>query len=903
MKKNLLKFALLCVLGASFGMLTGCGPEEEEAPNNENTETPGGNPGGTTDTEKPDETLADFALELKSVGSDFVEFAVEAAKEVEIAYDVVEKPTLFSPAVLYRTGEKATVKNGSVLKLTENIVQNTSYIIYAVAKLDEENFSDIVEVEFKTSEYQFEELLTHVESYPDGYKVHITVPESAKEAGHVIRYGATSLAWYNLMKSSKNGDAVDLQAVVANGNPYGNFVKNDSTIVMNDNNVVLLDKNGVPVLDSDGQQIDIHDPIAPGEPTIFFAGECRWGTPDEYAAIMGFHLPEKSSYSIPLYDYENGWTGAFQKIIFNSQDPELSDATVKVTIPEDEISVTDAMIYFDADPGVSRYFYMVLDNATYNQVLDIYLDGNEDWFQWFLTSYIAFYEWGVFPETESYTFINAAANFNDGVLIGGDTYHVLCTAMEDETGTKQSFVHETFKAKEKTKRAPVIEVSAAEGKDPYTATFTVKAPNKDVAGAYWACNYSREFELMSNAGYTYADILKGNYTFTTDEIAAINSDAGYTISFPTLDGEKTRLAVYGCNDEYTFNNIDEEVSGAGWADYQAPMCEKKTPVSSSLFTELEGDWTATATVIAKETLEDGSVVPYNHTHSSKVTISSSAPELPSAVEDYVYGLYKNNSKDDVDGMFEELGYLTDQFTEYRLEGQNRLLCNGFIDFDYYKDPGRLTYRTPYELFTAPDYSSVDVPQLIYDFGPKWFLEVLEDGSVIVPFNSVYLPPMHNWPGYPFYVGGLGGNLAFYDATDAIPGFPVEISDDKNTIIVKPIVIEGTSYYMNALGVNSQASAGELEIVATIISEIVLTRGWDEPEETPETVSAIKTSAKAVNMDGTAVGELPKAVVYKSMTKLEPAPKKQYKLDETPNIVTMEMVNEVSEKILKHYNLY
>lgn len=903
MKKNFFKLALLCLMGISFGMFTGCGPEEEPAPDVEVPDEPNGETPGEENDEKPEETLADFALELKSVGSDYVEFAVEAAKEVEMAYDVVLEPTLYSPVVLFKTGTKVTVKNGDVLKLTENIVQDTEYRIYAVARLDEVNYSEIVEIDFKTSEYHFEELVTLVDTYSDGFKVHITVPESTKNAGNVIRYGSTSIAWYNVIKNAKGGETAELNAVVANGNPYGNYVKNDSTIVINDNNVVMLDEYGNPIKDTDGQYIDIHDPIAPGEPTVFFAGECKWGTPDEFAQFMGYNLPEKPAYVIPLYDWKtSSWTGAFQQLEFTSKQPALADAGVTVTIPEDEISVTNAVVYFDVDPSVTRYFYMILDNSTYNQILDIYLDGNEDWFQWFVTSYIAMYEWGVAPETES-GFVNAAASFNDGVLIGGDTYHVICTSMTDQVGLQQSYVHETFKAKDKTKRPPVINITAAESKDPYTATFTIKAPNKDVVGAYWACNYAREFELMFNYGYTYENLLKGNYTFSSDEIAAMNSEEGLIVSYPTLDGEKTRLAVYGCNDEFTFNNIDKTAMGTGWADYLAPMAEKKSPISSSLFAELEGDWTATATVIARETLEDGSVLPYNHTHSSKISISSSAPELPSAVEDHVYDLYKGMGTDEVDGMFEELGVLTDQFTEYRLEGQNRLLCNGFIDFDYYTDPGRLTYRSPYDLFKAVDYSSVDVPQLIYDFGPKWFMEVLEDGRVIIPFDSMYLPPMHNWPGYSYYVGGVGDGYAFYDATDQYPGFPVEISEDKNTITIKPIVLEGTPYYMNALGVNPQSSPGELEIVATVISDIVLQRGWTEPETAAKNVSAVRTSAKAVNMDGTSVSELPKARVYKSMTKLEPVSKNCYKLDETPNVVTVDMVDATTEKILKHYNIY
>ena len=867
---------------------------------------------GPDGPDNPSQTdgVGDFALEPTVIGADFVKLAVTAPSEVEIAYVVDKEPLALSPVLLFATGKKLTVAPGDTITINDGIVQETSYYLYAAAKLDAQNYSKVLKVEFTTARYEFTDLVTVVETYLDGYKVHITVPQEVKERGNVIRYGSTSLAWYNLLKSSKGGDAVDVNAVVANGNPYGNFVKNDSTIVMNDMNVIMLDENGEPVIDSDGQQIDLHDPIVPGEPTIFLAGECRWGSPDEYAALMGFHLPEDYSYSIPLFDWQSGWYGQFQKVEFFAKEPVLCDCTVNVEIPEDEITVTDAMIYFDADDDVARYCYMVLDNATYNQILSMYLDGHEEWYQWFLTSYIAFYEWGVYPETQD-TYINAAANFVEP-LTGGDTYHVLVTVMGDDEGATQRFIHKTFTAKEKTKLPPVIEITSLPNTDPYSASFNIKAPNKDVVGSYWACNYAREFEVMFNAKYTYADLLKGNYTFTSEELAYINSDEGYTVSFPTLDGEVTRFAAYGCNDEYTFNNINPEVEGIGWADYRAPMAEKAVPVTSPLFDALAGDWTATATIIAKEVLDDETVVSHNVKHSSKITISNTAPVVPETMDSYVYDLYPKSSKEDVDGMFEELHTLSDQFTEYRLEGQNRLLCSGFVDFDYYKNPGRMDLMTPYDLFVATDYTSIDVSQVMYDFGPKWFMEVLEDGSVIVPFNSTYLPPMHNWPMYAkykweactYYVGGVGSGTGFFDATDEIPGFPVEVSADMNTITIRPIVLgsgaETQTFYMNALGVNPQ-DPSSLEIVATVVSEIVLTRGWQEPAQTAAPC-AVPSKVKAVTMDGKPVAKMPETRVYKSMTKLEAAPVREYKRDETPNVVTMDMVENTSAKILKYFNV-
>lgn len=889
--KKLLKLSFLLTICAFCGIVAGCQKEGH----------------------------GDFSLSVKEVGPDYVDIMVTAPGTVEMAYVVTEEAQLVTPAVLFATGKVITVSPAQRIMIKEHIQQDTHYYLYAVAKLDASNYSEKIALEFKTKKYQFDELLTIVETYHDGFKAHITVPEETKQRGHAIRAGSMPLAWYYLMTSSKSQAVVDLQAIASNGNPYEGHMFNDSTIVMNNDNIVLLDENGDPVLDESGEQMDIHDPIAPGEPTIMIAGETRYGSADDFTYVVGYQQPTENSWAVPYYDPEkNEWLGAFQKKEFFAKQPELCEATVEIDIPEDEITVTDAMIYFEMSDDAYSYFYMVLDNSTYNQILSTYLRGNEDWYQWFLTSYIAFYEWGVMPETENIA-INAASSFTEP-LTGGDTYHVLVTVFGDEAGATQQFIHKTFKAKDKTKVAPAIEVTAIPSADPYTVVFNIKAAAdskgtvQPIMGAYWVCNYSREFELMFNSDYTYASLLKNmGWTFDSEEIAMINSAEGYTISFPTLDGEVTRFAAYGCNDEYTFNVLDDE-NTLGWEDYKSPMAEPVSPVSSPLFEQLEGEWTATATLRAMQQETDGTVVTYNVDHKSKITISASAPELPQTLDQGVYDLYagtdekKGKSKEEVDNMFEELGELTEMFTEYRLKGQNRLLCSGFMDFDPAAPSlgvNRLEFRSPYDLFVATDYSSVDIAQLIYDFGPKWFLEVREDGSVIVPFHSMKLPPLHNWPGYPFYVGGVADGQAFYDANESYPGFPVEISEDLNTITIKPIVLtDGTqeySYYMNAIGSNPQNG---LEIISTVLTEIVLKRGWTETAATASVKSFgfNPCSVDAVDMNGSYVYEAPKAAVYKSMTDFEVKALPAYKFVEKGNVVTKDMVDKTSEKILRKYNL-
>ena len=890
--KNLLKLLVVTALCAFSCVFTGC---QEKLKGNE------------------------FSLSVKEAGADFITLAVTASKPMEIAYKVTTKAQLVTPAVLFKTGEVIEVADGDVIELREGIQQDTHYYIYAVARFDETTYSERISLEATTTKYEFNELITIVETYLDGYKAHITVPQETKDRNHAIRAGSMPLSWYYLMTNSKGQTTVDVQAIASNGNPYEGHMFTDSTIVLNDKNVILLDEKGNPVLDENNEQIDIHDPIVPGEPTILIAGETYYGTPEEFNYVVGYTAPTMDSWSVPYFDPEKReWLGAFQKKEFFTKEPTLCDATVEIDIPEDEITVTDAMIYFEMSDDAYSYFYIVLDNSTYNQILSTYLNGNEDWYRWFLTSYIGFYEWGIFPETENIA-VNAASSFVEP-LTGGETYHVLVTVFGDEDGATQRFIHKTFKAKDKTKVAPVIDVTAIESSDPYSVTFNIKAGAdskgnvQPIMGAFWVCNYARDFELMFNADYTYATLLKNmGWTFSSEEIAQVNSPEGLTVTFPTLDGEVTRFAAYGCNDEYTFNVIDEEHT-AGWADCKSPLAESVAPVSSELFTLLEGDWTASAKLRAMQQEPDGSILTYHVDHKSKINISASAPELPATLDESVYGLYAGTpekpgkSKEEVDNMYEELKELSDLFTESRLVGQNRLLCSGFMDFDPAAPQlgvNRLEFRSPYDLFVATDYSSVDVSQLIYDFGPKWFLQIQEDGSVIVPFHSMMLPPMSNWPGYAFYTGGVADGMAFYDSNESYPGFPVEISDDLNTITIKPIVLnDGATdyyYYMNAIGVSQQ---GGLEIISTVITDIVLKRGWTETAAASSKVacSAPANSVTAINMDGSYVNELPKAVVCKSMTEFKAQELPSYTHKEKANVVTKEMVDETSAKILRKYNL-
>ncbi|MBO5661247.1 MAG: hypothetical protein J6R93_02075, partial [Tidjanibacter sp.] len=133
-------------------------------------------------------------------------------------------------------------------------------------------------------------------------------------------------------------------------------------------------------------------------------------------------------------------------------------------------------------------------------------------------------------------------------------------------------------------------------------------------------------------------------------------------------------------------------------------------------------------------------------------------------------------------------------------------------------------------------------------GPKWYLEVAADGSVTVPFNTNYFTPMASWfttsqavyeshlIAYEPTTGTTAGYMGDQDGNIVNGQFPVEISEDGNTIIVKPMAYSEYNFYPNAA---IYYGSGQYQMSVKVISEITLTRN----------TSAAATPAKAIRRSG------------------------------------------------------
>ena len=137
-------------------------------------------------------------------------------------------------------------------------------------------------------------------------------------------------------------------------------------------------------------------------------------------------------------------------------------------------------------------------------------------------------------------------------------------------------------------------------------------------------------------------------------------------------------------------------------------------------------------------------------------------------------------------------------------------------------------------------------------------------SLVAPFDANFLPPAANWS-IPFYLSGMELEN-YYTVTYGdgwTPAFPVEVSADRNTITIKPLVYDGKEFYPNMIGIDYSMNQTILE--NPVVSEIVLTRGWTEPAAT-RAMSSSAVRGKSIQPKG----EFPKSVC-KPMTELKATP--------------------------------
>ena len=426
-------------------------------------------------------------------------------------------------------------------------------------------------------------------------------------------------------------------------------------------------------------------------------------------------------------------------------------------------------------------------------------------------------------------------------LVVGEKYYLLILSTFSEDYSVQTFQKVPFEAKESTMPAAEVVVrgidapAGAEQTGPYYVWFNIKAPNKDVYAAKYSCEYTKNWVGLINGGESTINQTLESYgvALGADQIASINSDAGLNMAFSSWENTESRLYVQSFN--------ADEVANIYWGASTSPEEPDQARVESSLFSDLLGDWTAVYTIKSGTSTKELTF---------KVTIAD-APECPegaisadlkSSLTDY-YVRTKGISEAEAAALVEQ-EYANYQARAKRYgekyRGQNRLVCRGleYSSTSYYQ----LGYTSPWDLFGKTTYSAYSTDDLFYDYGSKWFLEIGKDDAgndlLKVATNYLSVAPVQN--GLDVYGSEfrLGFRMDYYSYFTL--DFPVELSDDKNTLTVKGITAEDTSgvetaYYPSVCYIRT----GYVFTGALGGGDLVLTRGWSGASTTQQSALRVQ----------------------------------------------------------------
>lgn len=780
---------------------------------------------------------------------------VETVKIKAFAYAAVkaEEAGDKTPAAdaVFADGTMVECTDGTHSFTLEALSPNTEYVIYVAGLLSEadENgnnqpYEKVLEVKAATGDFTEELTLFDVEGR--SFKLH--VKPALTDAANVIKWGTCDIFMYNMNQQP------DFEMLNLHDQYYGNYFQGDTTLVFDE-------AHGYVWSDEMGDYIQYYEAIVPGQPQYLALGEFKYEEDEDVHGRWGwgggYYMPlmDMETYYNSLYDYWYGftdtmpdeapyWSGYHKSIKFQTKAPEALDAGLAVDLSG--LRPNGGPIRINTNGNADRVTVMLLDPMTYEDMMPM-LDNNEDYLQWFTTSYIGYMMVG------SLTLAGANIEFEmtDFVYVDKDEqYKLMVVAAKDEVAGSldakyQQFTTVDVALPDYSLPAPVVEITPLESTEQNTVSFNVKCTSQDAVEGVYAANYAREW---AEAGFdeSLAEAMEyyGN-ELTADDIAQINSAEGMVFEFWSREDAVTKLGVM-------LKNIEGLAGEPVVAEAKSLREPDKAPVTSEYFTSLDGDWTATTTVINKK------YVGYDYdtwesiyedvpsTKTWKVTIGD--VDYPETLTDDVYQTWFDatpyGTKEEVDAQYELFKEAVDIFNA-KTAGQNRILVNGFDVHvpNYAGSKCYSQYASPFELWSSDSYNGYDNASPVWDFGPKWYLEVAEDGTVTAPFNVNYFAPLTAWSYYhPFYLAGVASSsfLPYDPATGENVHFPVEISEDGNTITVKGCEFEGENFYPN-MGYISYDSFS-LGGWGTVSADIVLTRGWTEPapeeeEETPAVAKA------------------------------------------------------------------
>ena len=792
----------------------------------------------------------DVAAEVRSTSASFT---LETQDVNTVAYNVVKGEYTDNEivgSIIYKKaaeeGNLVTVADGKNTITIYGLEGGTDYTV-CFAFLQGEEYA-VVTKQFTTPAY--DRIITVIESKKEGFKFHFNVPDTM-----TYMYAFLPTEQYNSFRS--NGWADDVTFLLD-----GRTVTGPQTVEINNGEDWLWEGDGgffihpgsaftilMAECDAEGNLLFTENPDYQGG----WGGEV-WGpmAPATRAGVLDApHVGEYSEAARTDDEYYPTGVYARQNLMAELQ---MVDSKIKVEFigkTQRRIKVRctteEETQYVIAPMEKSMYqefVNLVTEQAVAPTLLEYYGTEMQNGTQEFEIN-----EDMLYLEVDSTYIISVVGVYaDDASVLSLDTMHVTLT--------------------KSTKPAAVVEITQGTNPEgevtPNLVWFNIKSAEKNVFGAKHIANYTKEVQKMINQGYTYEELLSWyGADLSEEDVQAINSDAGLTIGISSMEDMESTLIIGAYNEEEGMTVYTGVARSA-----ELPTLPE-APAYNTIAENLKGEWTARIIQqqsetfwMSDETMENWWTVDsvWIDTTYTTISLGSSFDNSPASFDENVdaywdvFSTHFNKALEN--GATEEQAdkYAQEQtaaqFAQYKdavakyenkYKGQNYILGLGFDALH--------PFATPWDLFCSSDYVAYDVEEIFYAYGPKLFFQVQENGDLFLlgDATTTYLPPVAGWNYYDVLL--MGYNYTYANEGIYYTGsYPVEISDDNNTLVIKGIEADG-EYFYPALGAMGY---GWPEFFTKTCADIVLTRGAIVEDEVEDEVEYAAPAKKVAGTQSTRI---------------------------------------------------
>lgn len=753
----------LVAMGAGF---TSCSDDDDET----------GAGGGPITPSADVEVVSTDAATSAQIYVELNKISEVAYKAVKAAEDTLSAGVMASELVFAEADAVVAAQDGKDTITVTGLEGNTTYNVYvAVKTVDNEYLAENAEMYTVTTANYGDQIVTMISTTPFSVKFHVNMPDTTN---WILSFG--ELAQYNQMKMYFGSTDADYLSNIGNTHYVG-----PQTIEIKDGDLWYREYD-IDWATGEADSTSYYDytyTVKPGTGCVMlisaaYYGEVPYSWPTTYRWMPDYtyEMPEGEypgwgplSNEMTLGEYTEVCTD--EGVTFNREYAKQVVYTAPAAVPADTVEVklvktTERTAVFEIVPSEEclSYHVMPCTASDYEMLIDF---AGEAGIQAF-----------VLNNGEPYA---DAAEYRMENLEVGLEYHLLVTGLYEETGAVQSFSHIVFTPQESTLPVPELTVTAASELNTHDMVyFNIKAPNGDAVAVKHLANYVKAWIPEINSGYSYTDLVEmyGGY-FSEEDLAAINSAEGLTLSFASFEESDTRLAVISYNEE-------EKASDAYTVDSRSTSIPAKAKVESKLFEELAGEWTLNY-YDTKNYYEKNQWRQFN-------SVITTNPDFGPAT----FAEWKNQDSYQVvaaafdydeakcEELFNEYKKVAKHY-EDKYAGQNQLLAMNFPMGMYTKAANQNLF-TPWDLFVSEYYSAYDCAQLFYDFGPKVMFEVVGENEMVLKSDIMNMAPLANFDSEYYFVG-VGPDGYLFDCQ-----FPVTVSENKDSIIVHPVDTLGAKYY-------------------------------------------------------------------------------------------------------------